>query len=116
MTVTFVSSVKDVVQCLRLKVDKGTMSIKGEDTADVILTTDSAPAVVSVLVQPGPTRGNGPQDMERLEGRSGNLAGLVRNAGMQVEESPTETILRCNDGVGPPSFSDLVARLEFSTS
>lgn len=38
----------------------------------------------------------------------------LRNSGMRIEPSgrPSETVLRCSDGVGPVDFDDLVVGLK----
>jgi hypothetical protein len=115
LSVQFVEYVRTPRQALRLKPIQGTLGVAGERLKDVVLWSDTAPRIVQVT--PFPPRSRSSIDIRIWNAWwDGGLGGFMNawkgNAGLQVDEVDTDAIwLRCSDGVGEPSFADLVVRI-----
>ncbi|HEY3352554.1 MAG TPA: hypothetical protein VGQ83_04850 [Polyangia bacterium] len=101
-----------LVQGLRIKVTRGTLTVARTNTADIVLWADTAPRTVEL-------RYGGPKNRDLKvwncwRDQDQVMQAWIGNAGMVVEERGMgRVVLRCN--IGPAlSFDDLRAELDFA--
>lgn len=99
-------------QALRIKLDKGTIRINGQDLTEVVLWADTAPAVVEMVCQPNGKIGK-LKVWNAWRDDRGTMQAWVGCAGLIAEENGKTVLLRCSDGAGNPDFGDLAAELSF---
>ncbi|HEX6087583.1 MAG TPA: hypothetical protein VF266_23830 [Thermoanaerobaculia bacterium] len=108
--ITFLESSAARPQALPMKIDGGTLEVNGASLKDVELWTDTAPPRFDVLVRAAKQRAV-LKIWNQWRDERGTTQAWIGNAGIVVEERDREVILRCSDGVGAPTFDDLVVQL-----
>lgn len=114
MTLTFVSGKTDPVQGVELRMRGGTLLVNGHESADIVLWWDTAPPEVRVEVR---TYGRQPPVLKLWNiwrGSRDVTQAWLGNAGIRIEGDPASGrfCIRCSDGLGEPSFDDLVVDIE----
>jgi len=99
------SARSDRRQALKLAAVNGALEVAGASCEIVSLWSDTSPPAVELVVR-------GPR-VRRLEvWNAWDLGGLetawLGNAGMIVAPEERHLALHCSDGLGPPSFTDLL--------
>lgn len=108
--VRFVSVNPQVRQALRFTVAGGNLVVNGQALSNVVLWSDTAPRVSEIEIVPSTTNCT-VKVWNAWEDESGVMQAWIGNGGMLVDVSPSGVRLQCSDGVGGPSFGDLVAEL-----
>ncbi len=95
-------------QAIKLAAVNGTLEAAGVTSEVISLWSDTSPETVELLVHGSQVR--------RVEvWNAWDLGGLetawVGNAGIILESAEKHLTLHCSDGIGEPSFSDLVVRI-----
>ena len=107
LTVRFDRYRRDVAQGVVLSIKRGKFVVRSERSADMVLWSDTAPAVVELAMTH-----RVPADVilwNTWRGWGGWPVGSTGYAGMRVTSSaPGVWRLNCSDGVGGPDFADLV--------
>lgn len=113
LSVRFVRAVPSPPQGLKLKVRGGTLTINATSSTDMVLWEDTAPGEVRVRVAWKPRAKRSLRLWNAWRVNDVTQAWL-RSAGMRVEQGPDDSLtFRCSDGVGEPTFDDLVAEVSF---
>jgi hypothetical protein len=110
--VRFIKAVKEPIQALSMDIDKGNLLIADVEASNMILRLDTSPAIVEVDYRPS-RRGGKIAIYNSWINEEGGIDEWLVNAGMLVQESGNKMILRCSDGLGEPTFDDLVVEIEF---
>jgi hypothetical protein len=111
MQIEFLKAESSPVQGLSLGIEGGVLSVNGIEAEDMVLWHDTAPITVSVRVIAKPNE----KPILKMwnvwrAGRDVTQAWLG-NAGMRIEETGNQLLLRCSDGEGPIDFSNLEVRV-----
>lgn len=109
VTVRRISASPRRAQALKLAVDRGSLRANGIIADTVGIWTHTAPQVASVEVVGRRARS---LDVWNSWSGDGVDSSWLANAAMVVDESGGTTVLRCSDGLGEPSFDDLVVSIE----
>lgn len=111
LNVTFQQFRKDRAQALRLKAEGGILVANGLTLRDAAFWTDTAPQTFRVSFQPKHD-GGVVKMWNEWRDDSGTEHAWIGNAGMVVTVDADRTIsLKCSDGIGVPSFDDLVVTI-----
>ena len=110
--VRFLASVQKPIQALCIDIDPGKLIIEDEAFSKTILRRDTAPDVVLVGYQPS-RNGSKITLYNSWINKNGGIEAWLVHAGMLVEETGDKMILRCSDGLGEPTFDDLVVEVTF---
>ena len=103
-----IASRTDRRQALKLAAVNGILEVNGAASETISLWSDTSPVAVELVVVGARA--------QRLEvWNAWDLGGLetawLGNAGMIVDPQERYLGLKCSDGLGPPSFTDLQVRL-----
>lgn len=109
LTVTRLAASRVRAQALKVAVDRGDLRANGVVVPSVAIWSHSAPELAELEVVGRRAKSIDIWNAWSFEGVDTSWLG---NAGMVVEDTDTGTVLRCSDGVGVPSFDDLVVRVE----
>ncbi len=109
IAVTRVRSSRLRAQALKVGVDRGDLRANGVAVPVVSIWSHTAPERVELEVV-----GRRAKSIEVWNAWSfeGVDSAWIGNAGMITEQEGAARILRCSDGLGEPTFDDLVVRLE----
>jgi hypothetical protein len=116
--VRFIKAKPEPIQALRINIDKGgALTIR--ELADIergdpkiILRLDTCPDVAEVVYRPSPQGGRLTFYNAWID-ENDQIDAWVMHAGMIVEETEKKILLACSDGIGEPSFDDLIVEIEF---
>lgn len=102
-------------QGLHMKARGGKLDINDQVADDVILWSDTAPGTVMAGMRPrSPSKPMAVRVWNAWREPEGTISAWTGDAGIVVEErAPGDVVLHCSDGVGAPTFDDLVVALEF---
>lgn len=79
----------------------------------MLLWCDTAPDLVAVQVRQKPRARRSLKVWNVWRTGTDVTHAWLRNAAMQVEGEPTRRLtLRCSDGIGDPTFDDLIVKME----
>ncbi len=110
MQVSFVHSTSAAPQALRVKAEGATLTVNAVTVKEAIYWTDTAPKDFDVSVVL--TRTIGKLKMWNEWRSPGGLQNAwIGNAGMVVVDSGSELLLKCADGIGEPTFDDLIVQI-----
>lgn len=101
------------VQGLRVKVDKGTMTVNGRELQDVVLWADSAPSEVELVCHTGKHATGELRVWNCWKERDGVMQAWLGDAGMTIEDGRERVGIRCSDGTHPFEPSDFEVELLF---
>jgi hypothetical protein len=109
--IEFLKAKPSPIQGLKLSVDDGVLEIEGVEAQTMLLWHDTAPPKVPVKI----ISAEGKTPVLKMwnvwrAGRDVTQAWLG-NAGMRIEETGNQLLLRCSDGEGPIDFSNLEVRV-----
>jgi hypothetical protein len=110
--VRFLKAIPDPIQAVGIDIESGKLIIDDEASAKMILRRDTAPDVVEVRYQP-PRKGSKIWIFNQWINEDDQIDAWIMHAGMLVEETGNKIILRCSDGLGEPTFDDLIVEIEF---
>ncbi len=110
--VRFIKAVRKPLQVLGMAIDEGELTIEGTTAKKIALWYDFSPDVVKVHYRPSPG-GDRLSIYNMWEDEQGTVHAWLVHAGMIVEEAGNKMILRCSDGLGDPTFDDLIVEIEF---
>ncbi len=116
--VRFIKAKPDPIQALRINIDKGgALTIK--ELADIergdpkiILRLDTCPDVAEIHYRPS-RKGSRLTFYNAWINEQDQIDAWIMHAGMIVEETEKKILLGCSDGIGEPSFDDLIVEIEF---
>lgn len=113
--VEFLSWSGDRAQGINLRAKDGLLVVNDTASSVLSLWVDTAPPLVEVICAKSPREGllMVSNQWRRDDGVEDEW---TNNAGMILEEHDDGVVLRCSDGIGPPSFDDLVVDLRFPAS
>jgi hypothetical protein len=110
------TSTSPTAQGLRLKARGGTIAVDGRNLDDIVLWTDTAPALSTVVLVPSDR--SAPLTLRVWNvwrDPAATMQAWIGDAGIVVDgESPERVVLRCSDGFDAPTFDDLVVELALS--
>lgn len=95
-------------QAFKLELDRGDLRVNGIVGSPVAIWTHTSPIDVSVEVVGKKARTLDIWNSWSFDGVDSSWLG---SAGMLIEEADDGHVLRCSDGLGEPSFDDLVAHI-----
>lgn len=95
-------------QALKVASDKGSLRANGVVLSPIAIWTHTSPEQVTLDVVGRKTRSIDIWNSWSFDGVDSSWLG---NAGMLVESSDDEHTLRCSDGLGEPTFDDLVVKI-----
>jgi hypothetical protein len=114
MRITRLSQHNSVAQGLRVKLDKGELVVYDRRLTDIVLWADTNPREVEIRVPNAPTLLK-VWNVWRVRVHTHELMqAWVGNAGILIDDQNGVVSLFCSDGIGPPDFSDLVVKIEFT--
>ncbi|HEX4344912.1 MAG TPA: hypothetical protein VHZ31_05065 [Solirubrobacteraceae bacterium] len=103
-------------QGLRLKARGGTIAVDGRRLDDIVLWTDTAPALSTAVLVPSDR--SVPLTLRVWNvwrDPAATMQAWIGDAGIIVDgQSPERVVLRCSDGFDAPMFDDLVVELALS--
>ncbi|GLW90303.1 hypothetical protein [Actinokineospora globicatena] len=107
--VAFQGAVGDYRQGLVVSVRSGALEVGGQSYPEIVLWTDTAPPEVSLTVR----RGKGSKPFRVMMWNTwvdgmGIEQAWVGNSGIVTDADGPTAVLRCSNGYGDPSFTDLV--------
>lgn len=110
LAVRFVRFSEQVRQGLRLAVDGGTLLVNDQSLREVVLWADTAPRNVRVQVT-----STGARCVVKIwnvwQDETGAMQAWIGDCGMVVEPTSLGAVLKCSDGLGGPTFTDLIAEV-----
>lgn len=106
--ITRLSSSQTRAQALKLAVDKGDLRANGVLVPTAAIWTHTSPETATLQVVGKRAKSVDIWNSWSFEGVDSAWLG---NAGMLVESDGDQHTLRCSDGVGDPTFDDLVVRV-----
>jgi hypothetical protein len=110
--VRFILAIPKPMQGLGIAIDQGNLTVEETTAKRIALWYDSSPRVVTVRYRPS-TDGGRLSIYNVWEDENGGIDAWLMNAGMLVEEAGNKMTLRCSDGLGEPTFDDLIVEIEF---
>ena len=115
--VRFIKAKPEPIQALRINLPKGRLTIKELADVDpgdpkIILRLDTCPDVNEVHYRP-PRKGGRLTFYNAWIDEHDQIDAWVMHAGMIVEETEKKILLACSDGIGEPTFDDLIVEIEF---
>lgn len=115
--VRFIKAKSVPIQALRINLKKGALTISELADVDpgdpkIILRLDTCPDVVEVHYRP-PRKGGRLTFYNAWIDENDQIDAWVMHAGMIVEETEKKILLGCSDGIGEPTFDDLIVEIEF---
>jgi len=96
-------------QALKLGIDKGELRANGVLMQTAAIWTHTSPLEIQIDVVGRRAKS---VDVWNSWSSDGVDSAWLGNAGMVVERTSSITTLRCSDGLGDPTFDDLVVKLE----
>jgi hypothetical protein len=111
LSISVLGANPSVRQAIRITIEKGTALVSGMDLQDVVLWTDTAPKTVEVDVSPT-SKGCMVKLWNAWADSAGTMQAWIGNAGMLIEQVDAGLRVRCSDGIGEPSFSDLILEIK----
>lgn len=96
-------------QALKLAVDRGELKANGLVVSTVAVWSHTAPDTVTLDIVGKRAKS---VDIWNAWSHEGVDSSWLGNAGILVESTGDGHLLRCSDGLGEPSFDDLVVRVE----
>lgn len=109
IVVTRVRSSRVRAQALKVAVDRGDLRANGVAVPVVSIWSHTAPEQVELQVVGRRAKSIDVWNAWSFEGVD---SAWIGNAGMIVEQEGAARVLRCSDGLGEPTFEDLVVRIE----
>lgn len=111
-TVEFLSWNKDRAQGVNLRTKGGALEVNEANSSTISLWVDTAPPRVDVLCVKKPRDGvlMVSNQWRRPDGVEDEW---TNNAAIIVEHADRRVVLRCSDGIGRPTFDDLIIELRF---
>lgn len=109
IAVTRVRSSRVRAQALKVAVDRGDLRANGVAVPVVSIWSHTAPERVELEVVGRRAKSIDIWNAWSFEGVD---SAWIGNAGMIVEHEGAGQVLRCSDGLGDPTFDDLVVRVE----
>lgn len=109
IAVTRVRSSRVRAQALKIAVDRGDLRANGIAVPVVSIWSHTAPERAELTVVGRRAKSIDIWNAWSFEGVD---SAWIGNAGMLVEQEGATHVLRCSDGLGEPSFDDLVVRIE----
>lgn len=95
-------------QAIKLAVARGALDVNGKRAPAIALWSNTSPATVELTV-----RGRaGTLEVWNAWSLGGVDTSWIGNAGIVTKATSTGHLLRCSDGVGPPSYSDLEVEID----
>ena len=114
LTVEFLRAVAEPTQGLQLEMRGGTLEANGAVASNMVLWRDTAPNIVPITVRVSNARKASLGVWNVWRGQYDATQAWLRNAGMRVDiDDERQVTLRCSDGEGPATFTDLQVRLAF---
>ena len=110
--VRFIKYVERPVQALLIDIDTGKLFVEDSVSSKMILRLDTSPHVVEVRYEPS-HQGSKVIIYNGWINENGGTDAWLMHSGMLVEETGNKMILRCSDGLGEPTFDDLIVEIEF---
>jgi len=115
--VRFIKAKPEPIQALRIDLDPGKLTISELADVDpgdpkIILRLDTCPDVAEVVYRPS-RKGGRLTFYNAWINEQDQIDAWVMHAGMIVEETEKKILLGCSDGIGEPSFDDLIVEIEF---
>lgn len=95
-------------QALKVAVDKGSLRANGVSVSPIAIWTHTSPEQVTLEVVGRRTKSIDIWNSWSFDGVDSSWLG---NAGILIESTGDVHTLRCSDGVGEPSFDDLVVEV-----
>ncbi len=95
-------------QALKLAVDKGNLRANGVVVSPVAIWTHTSPEKVSMQIVGRKARSLDIWNSWSFDGVDSSWLG---SAGMRVESDGDRHTLRCSDGLGEPTFDDLIVEI-----
>lgn len=111
LQITRLASSKVRAQALKLAADRGELRANGVNAETIAIWSHTAPDVVTIEVIGRRARSINVWNAWSLEGVDSSWLG---NAAMTVESEGQIHTISCSDGLGEPTFSDLVVRLDLA--
>ena len=96
-------------QAIKIGVQKGVLDVNGHRAPAVALWSHTSPDVVELTVRSG---GATSLDVWNAWSMGGVDSAWIGNAGIVAKTTDRGQLLQCSDGIGPASFSDLVALID----
>lgn len=96
-------------QALKLGIDKGELRANGVLMQTAAIWTHTSPIEIHLEVVGRRAKS---VDIWNSWSSDGVDSSWLGSAGMLVERTPSCTTLRCSDGLGEPTFDDLIVKLE----
>ncbi|MEM7092520.1 MAG: hypothetical protein AAF567_05930 [Actinomycetota bacterium] len=109
LTVTRVAASRRRAQAIKLAVDRGDVRANGVVVPSIAIWSHTAPEQAELQIVGKRARSI---DLWNAWSFQGVVSEWLGNAGMIVEDDGAAKLLRCSDGLGEPSFDDLVVRVE----
>jgi hypothetical protein len=103
-----------LVQGLRLKVEKGTVRVNGQEVKDAVLWADSAPDEVELICHTGKRSNCELRVWNCWRDEGGIMQAWIGNAGIVVRETGDAVEILCSDGTHQFDPSDLEVELRFT--
>ncbi|MEW6352656.1 MAG: hypothetical protein AB1646_26720 [Thermodesulfobacteriota bacterium] len=111
--VRFLKAVASPIQGLNIDIDRGHLLIAGAKSRKMILRLDTCPIEDEVLYRPAPSSTARLTLYNSWVDENESVDAWLVHAGMLVEETGNKILLRCSDGLGEPTFDDLIVEIEF---
>ncbi len=115
--VRFIKAKPEPIQALRINLRQGRLTIKELADVDpgdpkIILRLDTCPDVAEIHYRPS-RKGGRLTFYNAWIDENDQIDAWRMHAGMIVEETEKKILLACSDGIGEPSFDDLIVEIEF---
>lgn len=96
-------------QAIKVGLQKGVLDINGHRAPAVALWSHTSPDVVELTVRSGAST---TLDVWNAWSMGGVDSAWIGNAGIVAKPTDAGQVLQCSDGIGPATFTDLVATIE----
>lgn len=103
-----ISAKNSPVQGLRLKVDRGHITVAGQKQKDIVLWEDTSPDVVDMEIACASETVFKAWNVWRIDGI---MQAWIGNSGMIVENDIDRIKLLCSDGTSAPEFDNLIVTI-----
>lgn len=110
--VRFIKAIPEPLQGLGIAIDEGKLTVEDTTAKRIALWYDYSPEMVTVHYCPSDNGGR-LSIYNIWQDENGNVDAWLMHAGMLVEETGNKMILHCSDGLGEPTFDDLIVEIEF---
>lgn len=113
IVVEFLSWTEKRIQGLNLRMRHGVLRANEVESSGISIWLDSAPPIIEVLCVQGEGELMVSNQWRHEDGVEDEW---TNNAGVVIEERDDSAVLRFSDGVGEPSFSDLIVELRVASA